>query len=856
MSAMHAGRHPVASQQGNGMLNIYYTAEKTGNWNDANIWKGKVAPGSTVPQGSVVTISPGITVTIPAGYTLSITNGHMYLNGALAVQGTLALTISGARDPQRQDFFDTLIDASGTLTVASGGQMTIVSQGYVSSGTPIPVHAINVSGGLTNQGSIVMTCSMYCPSPGSFGRGYGISLHGGTLDNRSSITITSTSVQHDGDGPPYAINCYSGTVRNRSGCNITSTPPAGGIPAGGTIRILQGAFANEGTFLNYGEFANNGAGSNSGRITQVYPAAAYSGSGTVTGAGSVQLQGTLGTALSLDKAMPGQSNFSVPNGQSLTVNAPFTIPATYTLDCQGGIVNNSLLTNNGTLKWNLGSATFSGRDSVPGTGRLEIYGTLSTPGEFDVNKLSQSICIRGGAAVTIAAGAVLLAPRNTTLTIESGASLTTQAGTTSLNPGILWFGGTVINSGTLTNTGILKYQFPSGTLNGAVSGNGRIALQGYLNVPLDLTTLPSSNFVIMAGDTLDLALDSLTVPSGKTLTVQGGAPAGILTYNSATIFIAGTLVNNGTIGTTASSNATIVHCFPTASYSGNPPTKIQQIQLQGTAPTDVNLSTLGYGTAIAFGIANPGPGATVTGTLIIPSGCMLVCSGSLSGGTVSILGTFVYNFDTASLNFQTVTSFGTVCLNGIVKDTKTYAQVTQPFRGLLSYQVRRGDQLVFENDTSLQAGTRLTVLGTLAVNSCTLTLNTPLPNGQNISATVEVMAGASFSNDGTIALRNTQYVGLWFRNMSLGTHPSYPTNSGTIDASVDQSLFCFNANCAVLVENTKLDNSNNGTVRSGPAGRPTIYCNSGLICGGTLDGPPPTGSGMPPNTGTTYSSAC
>ena len=843
------------------MTNIYYNAVQDGNWNDPNTWAAP-APGLTIPLGSVVTIPAGITVTIPASVTVAITNGHMYLSGGLTVAGTLALTINGPRDPQRQDFFDTLIDAgvqgSASLKIASGGTMTIVSEGFMSETQYLPVYAINVTGAstLSNAGSIKMTCTTYVGAV-AISRGYGIQLSSGaTFDNSGSIAIASYSPAGDGHGPAFGIKCL-GTLRNNSGATITSTAPPTGDTAGGTIHIEQGGqFINAGAFINAGQFRNDATGTSSGTITQMYPWASYFGSGTMAGAGSVQLQGTLKTALSLDRAMPGQSNFSVPSGQPLTVNAPFTVPATYTLDCRANILGTATFTNNGTLKWDLSGARYSGDRDILGNGNLILRGTLSSAGEFDLNKISRNISIPS--AVTVAAGALLLLPRNATLTIASGGSLTTQAASGSTPPGIFWFGGTVQNNGSLVNNGILKYWLPSGTLAGpaaAFTGSGQIALMGDLNAGLSLASLPGTNCLIMAADTLNLSGNSLTVSSNKTLTVQGGSSPGTLTHGGATIFIEGALVNNGTIGST--SVGTIVHCFPNASYSGTAPGMIAEIRLKDAAGADVTLGTLGYGTGIPFRISSEaGYALTVNGTLTVSQNTTLLCAGNLTAGTIQNNGTFVYNFQQSSITRTTYSGSGTVCLNGLIKETQTYAQVTAPFfGGPQIYQVRAGDQLIFLWDTDLPAGHRLRVFGDFSVTFATLTLNTPLSNGQNISATVEVMAGASFSNDGTIALRNTQYVGLWFRNMSLGTHPSYPINSGMIDASVDQPSFCFNANCAVLVENTMLDNSN-GTIQSGPTGRPTIYCNSGLICGGTLSGQVPTGAGMPPNTQTTYSTSC
>lgn len=847
------------------MTNTHYKAKQNGDWGDAGTWDGAM-PGNTVPLGSVVTIPDNITVTVPARVTVAITNGHMYLNGNLNVQGTLALTINGPRDPQSRDYFDSLIDMglqhSASLTIAAGGSMIIVSEGFASVTQYLPVYAINIIGAstLSNAGSIEMTCTTHVGSA-AISRGYGIKLDiYATLDNSGSIGIASYSPAGDGYGPAFGIKC-SGMLRNNSGATITSTAPPTGDMSGGTVDIEQkGQFINAGTFINAGQFQNDGSSSNSGTITQMYPWASYSGASTVAGAGIIRIQGILTRPLSLDQAMPGQSNFTLALGQSLTVNASFTIPANYMLDCQGSIVNNSFFTNNGTLRWNLDSARYSGGNSILGTGRLEIYGKLPTPGEFDLNKFSQSIVIRGSTVVTIPAGAVLLAPRGTTLTIEAGCSLITEPGTTSINPGIFWFGGTVQNNGNITNNGALKYQYPSGTLSGGVNGNGLIALQGYLNAPLDLASLPWSNFVIMAGDTLELSGQTLTTPATKSLTVYNGPTPGFLSHSGAKIIIAGTLSNQGTIGNNGGSaaNGTIVHSLPTASYSGNPPDMIVEIQLQGAAPGDVSLSTLGYGTAIPFGIASTGPGATVNGTLTLLAGCTLVCSGALSAGAVRNDGTFVYNFDSASLNVQQYEGPGSVCLNGLIRETQTYAQVTAPFfGGPQIYQVRAGDELAFLYDTDLPAGHRLKVFGDFAVTFATLTLNTPPdpPDSQTISATLELMPGVGFSNNGTIVLRNTKSVGLWFHNISLGTRPRFPLNSGLIDASVDQQSFCSNGNCAVLIEGTSVNNTS-GTINSGPTGRPTIYCNNGVVCGGTLDGPVPPGSGMQPNPGTTYSPSC
>jgi filamentous hemagglutinin len=861
------------------MGNTYYIAKADGNWGDAGTWDG-AAPGGVVPLGSVVTIPAGITVTIPGGVTVAITNGHLYLSGNLAVAGTLALTINGPRDRRAPDYFDSLIDAQGaaSLSVASGGQVNIVSEGYASGTTYYPVQAIVLSATakLTNRGSIAMSCTTYTDTPfPAIGRGYGVRLHdSSTLDNFASIAIASHDTAGDGYGPAFGIYCNGGTLRNNSGATITSIAPPAGDAAGGTIRIEQPAqFINAGSFVNFGQFWNDALCTSSGTITQMYPWASYTGTGTVGGAGSVQLQGTLTSALSLDRAMPGQSKFSVPSGQPLTVNAPFTVPATYTLDCRANISGTSTFTNNGTLKWDLSNAQYSGTRYIEGNGSVILSGTLSSAGEFDLTKISRRITIPS--AVTVAAGALLLLPSDATLTIASGGSLTTQAGSGSTLPGILSFGGTVQNNGSLVNNGILKYQFPSGTLAGAataLTGSGQVALKGGLSASLSLASLPGTTYLIMAADMLDLYGYSLTVSSNKTLTVQGGSSPGALTYGNATIFIEGALTNNGSISSTingtisiegtltnngsisSNGNGTIVHCFPNASYSGAAPGNIAEIRLKGTAALDVNLGTLGYGTGIPFRISSDaGYAVTVNGTLTVSQNITLLCAGNLTAGTIQNNGTLVYSFDQSSITCTTYSGSGAVCLNGMI-GSKTFADVTAPFSTVTAFKVRANDELNFTADTTIPDATTLSIAGRLSVREgSTLTLGTP-PATPAICATVELTGAASLANSGTIALRNTRSIGLWFKNMSVGTPPYYPSNLGTIDASVDQPLFSSDANCAVKLENTKLENS--GTIKSGPVGQPTIYCNSGLICGGTLIGPNPAGSGMRPSTGTTYSPTC
>ncbi len=853
-----------------------FTAVANGAWNNPSTWGGSV-PGTddTILIPANITVDVDSSTMGPNGFGVFVQLGSQSGNGVLTVVGVLNVNVA-ASVMSGQDLLGIAVYMNSTLTVSVGGEINVSASGNVGSGTfnVFGIYA-SQSGAIVNNGTINLNCHNV-----NGGLGYGIHLDdsGTTLTNGGTINIVSSDPAKDGRGHCYGIRVRPGTVQNNG--QITSTSQAAG-----TIKLEGGTLDNAGSFANSGLINNGGTINNTGALTQVFPSAGFQGN-AIGGSGTVAISGTVTAPLSLDSVMPGISNYLLLANTSLTLNAPFTIPDGLSLDCKGALTNNSTFTNNGLIVWRLDTATFfradpyGSQNDVKGSGRLGVDGILPSGAELDLNKLSQNITVLSR-SIVISPGATLMVQRGDTMNIPSSYSVTVQGASATLPAGMLFVGGTIANGGTISNQGVIKYNLSqTGSTNWpvittALTGNGAIALTGNAPSTLDLSAFPATNFLIMSGDQLDVWQGStMTLPVGGTLTINGGATNGILNLigtfnmngsltNSGTFQLGGTLISCGSIANNGSLECSsaygyIVHCFPDASYSGTAPNGIVAVRLRGTTDSNVSLNLLGYGNSMPFRVAS-GDTLTVNGTLTVPGNYILQSVGTdsmpstTSATTFTNSGTYVYNFDYASLSCTTYSGNGTVCLNGYVTADKSFASVTGPFGSSQNFTVQHGDLLGFCADTNMPEGITLSCSGTFQVSSSsvTVTLNTPPDAGaDNVSATLSLQSNGTLENNGTIALRNIQRVGLWFHNMSIGLNPNNPTNNGTLDASTAAAL-SNNLNCSILIENTKLVNTS-GTVLSGIG---AIFCNQGSICGGTLTGSNPTGSPLPPSTAT-YCPSC
>ncbi len=154
-----------------------YTANTTGNWNNAATWSGAGIPGS----GDTGTINNGVTVTIPDGYTATI--GTMG-----GTTGTVALTVSsGGKLVIGQGNSGALylqgdLDYNGTgnpvVTMAAGSQLRFVP----SNGQRIKVYGASGSGCTINiNGTSSARCSVLTDPT---------ALSGGGLKGYFAIAVT------------------------------------------------------------------------------------------------------------------------------------------------------------------------------------------------------------------------------------------------------------------------------------------------------------------------------------------------------------------------------------------------------------------------------------------------------------------------------------------------------------------------------------------------------------------------------------------------------------------------------------------------------------------------------------------
>ena len=274
----------------------------------------------------------------------------------------------------------------------------------------------------------------------------------------------------------------------------------------------------------------------------------------------------------------------------------------------GGTISSAVSVSGGTLTASGG--TFGGNVTISGTGTFNVDGSASvgtttmTGGNIDVDSAFtlQTDLVQGGG----------------TTTIRSGGTLTDSDGTTLT-------GGTIANSGTITNAVTVT----GGTLTNTTGGtvNGLTTVQsGTLNASggtfVGGVTAQGGTVNITTSQTLDLTNNGsvININTGVNLTDE-------LVNNSGTLNIAGTLIGNLTNSAAVFVTGTITgNVINNSSLNFN---RSDALTYGGVISGTGSLSKSGAGTLTLTGTNTQTGGTTISaGTLQIGSGGT---SGSLSG---------------------------------------------------------------------------------------------------------------------------------------------------------------------------------------------------------------------------------
>ncbi len=618
-----------------------------------------VASGTTLTYGGIATGAGGLTKT-SAG-TLTISGANTYGGATTISLGTLklgannsvpsgsALTATGTFD--LAGFADTIgsLAGGGTVTNSSGGANSTLTAGGDNTSTTFS--GVMQDGqnavAFTKAGTGTMTLS------GTNSYSGATTINGGTLkisadNNLGAVPGGATAGQLTFGGGTLATTTSFALSSNR-GIAFNST---------GTIDVASG------TTLTYG-----GIAAGAGGLTKT-------SAGTLTISGANTYGGA--TTISLGTLKLGANN-SVPSGSALTATGTFDLAGfadTIGSLAGGGTVTNSSATASTlTAGGDNTSTTFSGviqngsgtvAITKSGTGTMTLSGTNTYSGVTTINAGTLQIANGGNL------GAVPGSPTPGLLTFGGGTLATTTSFALSSNRGIAFnstgtidvapgttvsYGGIATGAGglTKTNTGTLSLSGTS-TYTGATTINAgtlQIVDGGNLGA---VPGSPTPGQLTFGGGTLatttSFALSSnrgiafnstgtIDVASGTTVSYGGiAAGAGGLTKTSAgTLTLSGTNTYSGT--TTVSAGTLLVN--------GS----------QGSSAISLNGGTLG-GSGTVGAITSTASGGTIDpGTTT-----GILSSGNVNWSTGSPTFLVQLNGTTAGTGYDQLSTSGTINLTG------------------------------------------------------------------------------------------------------------------------------------------------------------------------------------------------
>ena len=333
-----------------------------------------------------------------------------------------------------------------------------------------------------------------------------------------------------GFGNPLALTVVqTGATMNIFG--VASTLDGRALQISGTVNWLTGLQPSILTVNNSGLLSVQGGG-----LFAIPNAGAFSIAGD--GTGSVSDSGI----------------FRVGNTVNLTVNIPFTIGASGTLDLAGA---NAVMILNGT-------GTFQDKSQIIGQGRLDVFGDFNVPtGTATVSKAV--LVAKLGSHINSPGTLDFLADSTfriegtildgNLVKIENGAILDINGNlglinsVTLLNLGsAIWRSG-VINLGPATTSLINRNLFQiASQINLTMAGAGTFnnervgGLTGSVRVDQPVNNTVTINNPFANSGTLTLNSGTLVISNHWTVPV-----AGIVSYNGGNLRVQGTLTNNGTL---------------------------------------------------------------------------------------------------------------------------------------------------------------------------------------------------------------------------------------------------------------------------------------------------------------------
>ncbi len=835
---------------------------QSGDWTIGSDWSSGAAPSSsdtvTIAAAGAYTVTlytPGVA----AALTLNDPGLLFYLAGTLAVAGTTSLAAG------------TLDLAYGTLqggVLALGGG-TLEAQGGTLSGVAVQ-GALNLSAA---DSSLFVTNGITLRQTGSATGSVALTGAGATLGFIGSQTVNAATIAigSANAGAPatlsvgHAVGASSGATLTLGGTAWLREVAGAGVVSVGGVQVgapVADALVNDGTITASG-----------GTLT-------LSGPGTFTNAGTIGVSG--GAVLDIATAGIANSGTIVVAGGTLDLGGSF---AASLLGNLGSVsLTNGVLEIGGTAENAGGTLTLA---ASGGVGPVVLAGTIAGGTLVDAGGLGlgpgsgvlDGVAYQGTLSLAQAGSGVTLAD-GTTLANGSGGAGTatvTGAGAELLLQGTTTLDAATITLGSASGTASLGTVDPllAASATTATLGPGLVIQAAAGNAAIDAnaqTPIPnvglSDTIVSNASITESVAGGTLTVGGYGTFLNDGS----IAVSGGGTMLVsAAQFTNAGTITVGAGSTAELgapgdPYQAPAWSNDGVIGVNGGTLALAGTLATAQlgSISVSGGTIALTGTLENAGTTLSIGGTGTLPSLCL---SGTIAGGTIADRGLLSVGAGGSAL-LDGVSYNGTLAVGG----ASQYLRIRDGFAlsGVLSI-TGAGAAVAFQGSetlargivrigsaagtatldvlhdyghaggSTLSLGTGVTVTQTgacAAIGSGADLAGDAIVSAGTINAGVAggtlTLAGAAFTNSGTIAVSNGDTLGIAssaFRNnatLSITNASLAIEGAVTLGALGNLAL----SNAAISVSGTL--NAAGGTLTLGSGSNWGRLGLTGTIVGGTL----------------------
>ena len=707
------------------------------------------AGGNLNLDGDTYTNSGTILAT---GANSVVTLQNPTINGG-TLQTLLGGVISASGNPTLNGVTNT---GTGSYQLPNAQQTTLM--GTITNRGAIQLNATNSNTVLWSSGAVTLTGGGTVTLSDDVSNILAPAVAGSSLTNVNNTISGSGDI---GNGSMAFTNDAAGIVNATSSHNnaLTIAPGAAAVTnlglmeasSGGTLQ-LEGAIANtngttNGTIeaLSGGTVLLNGATVSGGTVTTA-------GTGVILAENSSELNGST-------NAVTNAGNLQVPNSQALYMTGTLNNNGTLSLNATNS--NTELLVNSATaiLKGS-GTVTFSDNDSnyifaATGGNQLTIQQPISGPGG---NIGNGNLIIVNQSTIDATASTL-----GSVLTIDPDGTLTNTGGTLEATGG----GTLTLDGGTITNTG-----------GNIIAGSGStVNLAGSVDI-VGGKLSGAGTFVAFSGAQLD----------GSTHTVTSDGNLEI--PNANTLYIKGTLINNGTLSVNASnSNTELLINSPTATIQGT-----GSITFTDNASNYIFAATGGNQLTIAQPITGAG-GNIGNGDLVIVNQSTIDATASAHGNTLTIDPDATFS----NTGLLEATGGGSLALDG--------GTFTNTGSGTIT--AGSGSNVTLEGGVTVTGGT-LNGAGLFTSLS-----NTTL-NGVTNAGTLQVPNANTTTLEGTIT--NTGALQLNASNSNTFLDPSGAvtlTGGGTLTLSDNNSNYLLEASGGSSLTNVNNTISGSGNIGNG-----------------------------------------